>query len=949
MGKTPAGGPAAIGGIIYQLLCCLLRLTRFELRGVEADADGRLTSAVLVLEPSGGGDLREELGNQSVVTQIKARADEGPWSLQEVITGVFPDLLKAVRLDGPAAAYRLLTEGHIGRWRAVERFFRSLQGRNSGADPLSQLSEAVFVKVGARRPMPGAAASPFWETDEYSERELFQLIVDRLSNGEVGQARSELEQRVWRLLAHFEFCEPLPAADAEAEIDASLSEIVDHPERVADTRRALLMLLAEKARMGNAVIDIGSFLSEAELRALPAGNIQSLVARARAVLGRRLAELRFSRQHHVQEDFTERLASLVVETPIVVVTAESGGGKSWHTCAVAETLAARGALVVHIEAEATARGTLDEAMGVLWNTVKGNTNTLPFGLVARNLRGPPPHRVLVIDRVDEPDVARGLAVAGCESQGLKLVLACGGRAADAALSAAPKSCRVVETPRLSPPELADYFAARQVHAWELVPADVRDTLAHPLLARLYCDTAGTGAWRPTSEYELFHRYWEERLGPSSACDPALDQAALRELGRGLLVGEGYPWRPEQVARALRHEGSLRRLRRSGWLVDRPDGSCVLWHDRLLNWLVAATLAEDVLAGSRTAEEAAQLCVGTARGELRPGGRWLGYVAIDTLWLFAERGVPASASSAILRALESTSTSLYSELIPTLGLRAVPCLIARLDELLAGEPSYRTHEVAACLARIDSQDSIDKARQLLASESSEHRSAALHILGRQDDPDSLDRLWTLHVGALGTPERGVEYQRRMDAIAMALTRQSVWLGQRLASANGSTPGLPDLIFQLARLPNGGTLWRLYKEHLKRVVPADKRRCLLRCILVFRDPEEVEFAAAECDRETDFAGDMALAALSRIDPDAALEALPGSKLRTLTFSRGWHLHPLLASHPDAARGAVRTPLAHDPPTSRGIPGFRLALCADMHLYGSRRAPRRGPVTRRERKQR
>jgi len=68
MTKTPPGGPANIGGIIYQMLWCLLRLTRFEVEAIESDDDG-LTGALLVLEPrGGGGDARIESRSRYVVT-----------------------------------------------------------------------------------------------------------------------------------------------------------------------------------------------------------------------------------------------------------------------------------------------------------------------------------------------------------------------------------------------------------------------------------------------------------------------------------------------------------------------------------------------------------------------------------------------------------------------------------------------------------------------------------------------------------------------------------------------------------------------------------------------------------------------------------------------------------------------------------------------------------------
>lgn len=905
MSKVPTGGPAAISGIIYQLMWCLLRLTRFEVTRVETDADGSPTTVTIVLEPAGGGgDVQEVRDAKRVATQLKARSDEGAWSLQDVITGVFPDLLKAVRDDGTAAVYQFVTEGHIGNWRSAERFFHSLRDRDPGTDPVAQLSETMLVKVGARSSKPKQDERPFWDKEEYSERELFLKVVDCLSRGETGSERQVLARRVWHLLAHFEFCEPLSVAAAEAEIDATLSELVDYVENVTDTRHALLMRLAEKAKAGNAVVEVGTFLAAAGLDPLPSRNVSALVVRGREVLAKRLAGLGYKRTHHVQEGFTQILAALVPEVANMLITGRSGSGKSWHCAALAETLAAKGALVAHVEADASVSVTLDRAMGVLWNTVKGHDATIPYVRAAKRLRGPPPLRVLVIDRVEDPELARGLVLAGCDGVGVRLILGCGVEAGNAAEAVLPNACRLIEVPEFSPTELTDYLDIRQTPRWESIPGDIRRTLAYPLLAKLYCDTAIAGPWRPTSEYELYHDYWRSRLGPNSPSDPTLDPALLRELARGLLVGGAYPWPADHVHRTLKHEGSLRRLRRAGVLAVRADGACEVWHDRLLNWLVASTLVEDVLAGTRTALDVGSTCAAAARGELRAGGIWLGYVPMDTLWLLAERGAVGAISATILTALEQTPwvSTLYTELVPTMGRRAVSALLARLEELLVGEPSYRSTEVASCLARLESPEAIARARELLGSASEDRQSVALHILRRQGDPESLDRLWALHIAPHDKADAGLGYERRMDALAAAVQLRPQWLADRLGRAQSDTPGLPDLVYQLARLPMGAARWRDLKSHLKLVVPKAKRRCLLRCIFVFRDREELEFVRAEAKSEVDFTGDMALAALTRLDPDAAVADFAVSKVRSIIFTRGWHLHPLLAARPEAARRAV-----------------------------------------------
>lgn len=903
MGTTPAGGPATVGGVVYQMLWCLLRLTRFEIRQIDRAESASPGSALLVLEPKGGGgDAQEIEPHRYVVTQLKSRSGGGSWSLQEVITGVLPDLLKAVDMTASDPTYQFVTDGHIGEWVAVQRFFSSLKSRKHRGDPLAQLDTTNPMKVGARAGT-GATTKPFWEKSAYTERDLFEKIAQTLDPHVSGEARRQLELRTWHLLGHFVFADPLPRETAEAEIDASLVEIIEFSETVEVCRQSLLMKLAEFARAGNAAIRLGSFLKDAGYPSIRKSDARALLNASARVNALRVASCGYEPAHHVQTDFTESLVSTVKDNALVVVAGDSGSGKSWHTCALAVALANRDALVVHADADGTARSTLDTALAVLWNAVKEQTGTRPYDRVAKGLPGPPPMRVIIIDRVENPTVARDLALAPLDSLGLRLVLACGKASTDAIRAAVRSAVPVIEVGRFSGAELADYLVARRVPHADAVPADVRELLVQPMLARIYSEIA-SGGWVPTTEYELFRAYWMERLEHNPAVNATLDLALLRDLARATIAGEKYPWRSDFVNATVRHEHSLGRLLGSGWLCRQSGGECLLWHDRLLNWVVADALVEDLLRGSRSASDLAKLCVQAAAGELRADHRWLGYVPMDVLWLLAERAAPASASSEILSAMEQSSfcPTLYTDTVPTLGKRAIGGLLHRLAAILAGDRSYRAIQIATCLASLDSPEAVATARELLRSDSVERRSVALHILRRQGDVASLDRIWALHVGGVGDPNWVVEYDRRMDALAAGIRLRPAWLIEKLTQAEPSTACLPDLVYLFARLTDRPDDWKRLKGHLKHIVPEDKRRCLVRCIMAFRDQSEVEYLRSQVATDADMAGDMALAALTRLDPDAAIDDIARSELRYLGFTRAWHLHPLLAARPESTRGAI-----------------------------------------------
>ena len=57
-GPIPAGGPATINGVLYQLLWSLLRVSRATINSISTNAAGEFKEVFLTLEPAeGGGDL----------------------------------------------------------------------------------------------------------------------------------------------------------------------------------------------------------------------------------------------------------------------------------------------------------------------------------------------------------------------------------------------------------------------------------------------------------------------------------------------------------------------------------------------------------------------------------------------------------------------------------------------------------------------------------------------------------------------------------------------------------------------------------------------------------------------------------------------------------------------------------------------------------------------------
>jgi hypothetical protein len=237
MSSVPSGGPGNINGINYQMLWALSTLGSFKGKSVQA-ADGSLTSATLVLEPSRGGDQQQILGGSRVVVQLKARSDGGPWSLQAIVRDVLPDLYLAVDADAQVE-YHFVTEGARGEWEEVEEFFGSLR-QPAPSDCLAHLDDRKALKFRrSSRVSRKTEEPPFWDKNPYTKHRLFERIVRTLreSRTEIGKETIEVTRRkTWALLAGFRFRGGYTLAGLKSEIDRWLLAR-DAPQRDASGSR----------------------------------------------------------------------------------------------------------------------------------------------------------------------------------------------------------------------------------------------------------------------------------------------------------------------------------------------------------------------------------------------------------------------------------------------------------------------------------------------------------------------------------------------------------------------------------------------------------------------------------------------------------------------------------------------------------------------------------------
>lgn len=662
------------------MLWCLLRALRLDVTSVEEDEDGQIRHVVLRLEPRSGGDV-EELGPTRRVIQLKTRSGGRTWSLRDVIVDILPDLYKAVELGTDDSAYDFVTDAEMGRWGEVYAFFGSLRTRPPGDDPLAQLddqAELRFARQGTGA--SGQTSPPFWTAAWYSQRSLFEHVVEHLRQTSAVLKDEPVEltrKKLWHLLGRLNFVGSRTYQHVQVEVDSLLLALVDHPEQVHEKRDALMAWLARHAAQGDTVVTSDELLRQHGLDVTPLTKWSALRQRAQTLLQRELEMRQYREANDVRAGTASSLwESWGADTPLLGLAGDSGSGKSWQLYALGLRAAEDRAITVLIDATGDADADLQRAADTFWQEIKGHGGSQPLSRIATQ-RWQLLHKhadqwlTVLVDNVQSAREAERLAQRRMEDWGVRLAItgppdvvtvfgrAAGGRAA------------VVPVGAFTPVERDEYLERRLGDRWVHVRSDVRDTLRRPLLAAIYCDeVAQADGWRATDEYDLFDRMWE-RLRIGSHDPGPFDATHVGKLAITLLSGDPYPWPAATVQRAGVDAETLGRLFRTGWLRRAPQEKFEVLHDRLLNYAVARGLFYTHQSGEYSVDQIAAIVRKLLVEHDTYSGRRLGYVPMDLLHLLLATGREGEAACAsILEKLDGLDRvdreSLYSDLLPTLG-------------------------------------------------------------------------------------------------------------------------------------------------------------------------------------------------------------------------------------------------------------------------------------------
>jgi hypothetical protein len=306
------------------MLWCLFRATRLHISSYMSDDNtGEITQATIRLEPSGGGgDLQEITGDRRVVAQLKARSDRGTWSLREVVEEVLPDLYLAIESGSTSADCQFITEGRIGGWSQVYSFFQSLNARPMPSgnilNALDNTKAIPFQGVKGRRIASDDKAKPFWPAKDYTERTLFERIVEeackRFTTAKREEPLETTQRNVWRLLGNFTFVGSQTQDCLRRQVDSLLLALVSFDTEISAKRDAMLLGLARHATLGSADLDSTKFLAEYGLDSVPLTNWLLLRERGRLHLEGELCR----RGYQSGEDVRDDLAAEVVKHPYLM-------------------------------------------------------------------------------------------------------------------------------------------------------------------------------------------------------------------------------------------------------------------------------------------------------------------------------------------------------------------------------------------------------------------------------------------------------------------------------------------------------------------------------------------------------------------------------------------------------------------------------------------------------
>ena len=893
---TQVGGPAAINGFLYQILHHIEWVADVRLDG----ADQEVKNARLVLEPRNGGDARAEAPGQYLVEQYKTRAN-GTWALTDLET-ILHDLRKAVPPSLPAnALYRFVTDGRAGILKEFKAFLDALKSVE-GPDHLNNSEKRNF-----RRGLT------------VTDREFFDHIVKKTRSG---NPQHHVMERavVFHLLSHFEmeFC--VTSSGLIEKIERGLRAYVANLGDECGVRHYLVGSLMDRLSEGELKLDsadLDSLLREAGLSPERLRKLKRL-SETMAELSRDRLGRHIGYQH--EKDVRE-VPYWPEEKPVLLITGESGVGKSWQLGKYLEECVAASRIATLVGAKTTEE-VLTRAARDIWQNGLGETSEKTLLAVSNFLSEiapniPIPLLTVAVDDIQDVYVARDLIRQDWMLWRMRLILTVPNTVARALEHTDSETIHVHRIGDFSIDEL-DALLKKHGQQWADLPSDLKKLLCKPILSGLFLELPYRSFQdAPCSEYEIFEKFWEKMV---AQCQPG-DEGIVTALAAHTHEGKAYPLlRREWDGIGLTDE-SLVRLQAAGWLRSPEHGEVEFVHDRLLNWAVAKSLARKFQRGKLSIDDLYDTLVAKSEGQEGHLSQRLGYVLMDTFWLLAAEDIHSKALGKLVAKMDDDYTfENCIHLLPTLGQRAVPILLELLNRITSdSDYDYKISLIGKAFVNLAWQEKVelrDTIATLLNSSYRPRQSVAIAVLEASPDPRHLDRLWELHQQRGDALDNNAERYKREDyqasfaALRAGIELDPEWLRNHILAADREW--ISELGFLLSGLehPDAPVIWQNTSDVLMSNLLPNKPRSLITCISRFGDHEKIEFVIEHLSCVEDFTNMTSFKALTMLAPQEAVDRLIEIEESDLYLTRDQWLPNLLRVRPEQTRQRIFELAQSDP---------------------------------------
>ncbi len=881
---TQSGGPAAINGFLYQLLhhIDLIASAHISRRG----------PVHLVLEPKDGGDARTENRDGIYVEQYKTRTNR-TWSVLEIVQ-VLQNLRRSVRQPlASRARYRFVTNGRPGKLKEFKEYLQRIKLVQAP----DELDDTTCIR--------------FSNSLQMTDLALYKLLESETRSLHASADDSTV---LFHLLSHFEMKFCVTSELLSDRIDKKLFYFVPHRGTEARTRKQLVGHLMTKLARGETTLDrkaISAMLTEVGLHPDRMREFSQLHRTMGQLTARKLNRLGYEPRMDVRKE-----PCWPEDKPVLLITGESGVGKTWQMARLLQTLPGKGQIATLSPATDSGEALLAIAARDIWEVGLGETEAHTIVAVSQRFhdlgyRGREP--ILAFDDVRDVTVARHLITHDWEARRMRLVLTVPDIVAQSLRGEVGVHVHTVRD--FSIKQLQDALAKVSCD-WSELPQDLLIHLRKPILAGIFLRLdLNSFNDSPQSEYEIFEQFWQ-RIDTKAH---PYDKDIAMSLASHVFETNEYPIPRNQCSEIqLTHE-ILERLEIAGWL--RSEGGFVSFaHERLLNWAVAKHLVSAFTSARIAISVLGKSLVQTVKESTNNSASRLGYVPMDVLWLLAQKGTDRVDLSKLVEYLENSreygsyGETLYTALLPTLASSAVPILMQRLREISTeSERQYRMKLIGRGLVAVARQGNVclqNSILPLLESPSLDVQNVALAVLSKTATGCAVDRVWALHQQRLTNlraqaERRAVDdYQATFAALKAEVSQCPYWLQSQLACEDQSPEKLPELAYQLNALdhPDAKKIWNNTKLLLIDRMPDSKPRGILLCVARFSDNECLDFVLEHLTTSEDFAGSVAFRALSIVDPEHAVERLASFADPYLVGSRKQWLPILLYHQPILARHRI-----------------------------------------------